>query len=493
MLSTRLFSARWFWLIISFVPVMFLSGTRAHAATAVTCQGNNLQVTWDSLLTPVTVRVNGADAVTGGPANGSTLVMGPGSWTIEILQNGDPVSTHTAGCPASQPAPRDPNRIDNGSDAGLNVPFKRKSGGFDLYTYNPRNQTSVLLFSLTCEQQIGAARQSAQLHAQGQVPNVNLFTGHDYQGREVAVWFVYPDQIQVNGYFDDGKPHIFNFAACSDARQLAVPTPTSIARPVLTIVASCKGNVATFVVTNNGGDMREPGRYLISVPPARIVSGAAIQLQAGASQTLTVQGHYTTLTAVVHSGGGSSAQAQTTCTRPHLAVSVICNDDIFIVGVSNQGGDMVTDGDLHVWSVVSRGTPGKSFRTPLRIKAGATVRHVFPYGGKRVSGTIAIDGRVMEVFTCGTDPALILAILCDNGKASFAIQNNTGNQLRIALAASVDPNPYLDNDTVVLFVTRITLAPWQQHLINPRPVQRGEVRLAAVSTIDGFQEIRKSC
>jgi hypothetical protein len=84
-------------LCLSFIS--FFPSTRVNADASVTCNGNNLAISWSGLNPPVTVRVNGADAVTDAVASGSTLILVPVSWSVEVLQNGDLVGAYSASCP----------------------------------------------------------------------------------------------------------------------------------------------------------------------------------------------------------------------------------------------------------------------------------------------------------------------------------------------------------------------------------------------------------
>lgn len=253
-------------LCLSFL--LLLPSIRVTADAGVACEGNNLRVNWIGLNPPVTVIVNGSVVVAAGAASGSTVVIGPGSWNVEVLQFGDLVGTYNASCPGGAEATRDPRRIPNGSDAGLNVPYRLPDGGFDLWTYDPRNNVGRLLVSVPCEQQQAAARTLGRQRVGQQAGNVLLFDGHDAFGRSVRAYFVWPNQITVSGFFADGQPHTFSFSACVDARtiDLREPTSTSTFTPTFTrtpippslriVTATCSvRGLATFVIRNDGGPM----------------------------------------------------------------------------------------------------------------------------------------------------------------------------------------------------------------------------------------------
>jgi hypothetical protein len=240
---------------------------RVTADAGVACEGNNLRVNWIGLDAPVTVIVNGNAVVVGGAPSGSTVVNGPGSWSVEVFEIALLVGRYNASCPGGPEATRDPRRIPNGSDAGLNVPYRLPDGGFDLWTYDPRTNAGRLLVSVPCDQQQAAARQSAR-GGLGQSRNVLLFEGRDAFGRAVQAFFVWPNQITVSGFFADGQPHTFSFPACVDARTIDLREPTSTPTNTATftrtpipprlriISASCDQlGRATFVIRNDGGDM----------------------------------------------------------------------------------------------------------------------------------------------------------------------------------------------------------------------------------------------
>src|SRR5262249_26698200 len=97
------------------------------------------------------------------------------------------------------------------------------------------------------------------------------------------------------------------------------PTSTSTAIPPnLTASGVCSPQgVATFTVTNTGGDMTVVAAYVVTDSKGQTLPSGSIQLKAGASQTITapMNGNYGTVTLTV-SGTGVSVKATTDCTEP---------------------------------------------------------------------------------------------------------------------------------------------------------------------------------
>jgi hypothetical protein len=397
---------RWFGAVAALGLSLIVATRSIQALTpSVTqaCEGNNLRITWSglnaSLLDGVSIEVNGPKVFANGASSGTFVVNGPGDWTITVYQSGDPVETFTTSCPGpvAPPPPDDPRIFPNGSKAVTNVAYKRDDGGFDLYMYNPVTQVGTLIFSMTCEDETKAAVQSERQYLAGQNPNISLFNTIDVSDHPVNVYFVHPDQIQIQGYFGDGKPHTYSFTACASAYyvELSTRTPTPTFTPTATrtntpilpnivLAASCtqRGN-ATYRITNNGGAMLSSGSWVVTANNSRIGSDT-FRLQAGGVVTITSSGVYGNITFTTSGGGTTPQSVSTFCTPPtasptNTPTNTLRPPQIVLAAsctqrgnatyrITNNGGDMLSSGN---WVVTANGSRIGS--DTFRVRAGGAV------------------------------------------------------------------------------------------------------------------------
>jgi hypothetical protein len=130
----------------------------------------------------------------------------------------------------------------------------------------------------------------------------------------------------------------------------ATRTPTFTPLPPnLTASGSCTlSGQATFTVTNTGGDMTSAANYTITGPAGTVKSGT-IQLKAGQSTTVSVQGVLGLLTFSANVGG-VTISANTTCVEstktpapPSVTAQGTCTDQGASFTITNaSGGDMTT-------------------------------------------------------------------------------------------------------------------------------------------------------
>jgi hypothetical protein len=325
-------------------------------------------------------------------------VIGPGKWNVTVFEFGDIAGEFDVTCPGG-PDQDDPRKYPNGSRAFTNVAYKLDDGGFELYMYNPRTQAGTLIFRMTCADEKKSALQAQQRQRLGQNPNLNLYSGRDISNHPVNVYFIYPDQIQVSGFFADGKAHSYNFPACVSAQTVEfntptftptstftpTPTATSGARPPqISLTASCtiRGN-ATYRITNTGGDMLTNGTWVVTANGSRVGSDT-FRARAGGVVTITSSGVYGNITFTTSGGGTTQQSVSTVCqyptatpTRTHtptprppqisLAASCTIRGNA-TYRITNTGGDMLTNGN---WVVTANGSRvgGDTFR----VRAGGVV------------------------------------------------------------------------------------------------------------------------
>jgi hypothetical protein len=338
---------------------------------------------------------------TNGAASGSHVVNGPGDWTVDVFEFGDPVGTYVTSCPGASPQTEDPRKIPNGSQAVTNVAFRREDGGFDLYTYDPNTKAGKLVFSMSCDDETKIAIESAKRRLAGESPNLSLYKGIDALGNPINVYFIFPDQIQIRGYFGDGKLHIYSFAACVSAYYVDIrpptntptstwtpsPTPTATNTPRLPNIelsASCtaRGN-ATYRIRNTGGDMLSSGNWVVTANGQRVGSDT-FRVRAGGVVTITSSGVYGDITFTTSGGGTTQQSVNVRCeyptatptrtpTRtlvpPNIVLSASCTPrGNATYRITNTGGDMLTSGN---WVVTANGQRVGS--DTFRMRAGGVV------------------------------------------------------------------------------------------------------------------------
>jgi len=131
-------------------------------------------------------------------------------------------------------------------------------------------------------------------------------------------------------------------------------TTTCVELPDLTAVGVCTGQTTaqgTFTVKNNGGAMNTAYKYEVKDNNGKVVQSGIIQLGAGASQQIVVNGIYGELTLHITDSSNVTTQLSTMeCTgEPEITVSGICSMDAdgnpaqIKFTITNTGGDMTTE------------------------------------------------------------------------------------------------------------------------------------------------------
>ena len=123
-------------------------------------------------------------------------------------------------------------------------------------------------------------------------------------------------------------------------------TTTCVKSPQLTASGSCVVNtgLATFVITNNGGDMPKPYTYNIMDSAGSVVKTGTIQLKAGESVSVSASGVDGVLTlSITDDKGTTTDAAMTTCSKlPNLTAVGTCvsNTTQATFTIINSGNDM---------------------------------------------------------------------------------------------------------------------------------------------------------
>ncbi len=150
---------------------------------------------------------------------------------------------------------------------------------------------------------------------------------------------------------------------------------TCVKLPKLVTVGSCVENtgLATFVITNNGGDMPKAYTYVIQDSALSTVKTATFQLKAGESASVSVGGVYGNLTLAITDDKGSTSNASmTTCAKsPNLTATGVCTnnttDATFVI--TNSGSDMPA---AYTYSI--KDSAGKVIKTEtFQLKAGGSL------------------------------------------------------------------------------------------------------------------------
>lgn len=335
--------------------VLLIPTVGVSAASAVTCEGNNLRITWSGLNIPVTI-LDGANViVNNGAAAGDITLTGPGIWSIQILEFGDPVANYNAFCPLrGVTRVDDQNRIPD-SMASLQIVYRGTDCSFDVYGYDPNTKQGTLQHRITKQAMTVAA---LALKPQGS-GSITLYTGTDALGRAVTISFVYPDQIHIGGFFPDGSPHEFSFVnGCVDVRD------GDLQLPDIDITGFCTRGQATITFRNQGADMLTTGGYNVSTPgnsgmiggggaPGTPISAGTLRLRSGESQTITFAATGTLIVSVTSGQGlllnltSNLITAQIVCSSDspspavQLSVTPGCRGNSYYFAVRNEGTGML--------------------------------------------------------------------------------------------------------------------------------------------------------
>ncbi|MBL8049939.1 MAG: PD40 domain-containing protein [Anaerolineales bacterium] len=188
----------------------------------------------------------------------------------------------------------------------------------------------------------------------------------------------------------NGKSASYTFASPNDAALTAKADMTTcggivLNSPLLSASGACTSNagVATFVITNTGGDMTFPYDYEVTDASGAVVQAATFQLVSGQSTTITVSGTSTSYSLSSPQDPGLSAQANmTTCVapppQPSLTATGVCvktgNSAKF--NITNNGGNMPV---AFVYTISD--AAGNVIQTaPFQLNAGGTLNLVVSAG-----------------------------------------------------------------------------------------------------------------
>ncbi len=221
-----------------------------------------------------------------------------------------------------------------------------------------------------------------------------------------------------------------------------VPTPT-VTPPSLSLdsTGSCTAiGVATFVITNNGGDMTTPYTYNITDASGTVVQTATFELDAGESTTITVNGTSTSYTLTSPNDSSLTAQADmTVCVEPpvepDLTATGVCtsNDGIATFVITNNGGDMTTPYTYNITDAA-----GNVVQTDtILLTAGQSI--TVSVTGTSTSYTLTSPNdssltTVADMTTCvepPEEPDITATGVCteNDGVATFVITNNGGDMV----------------------------------------------------------------
>lgn len=213
---------------------------------------------------------------------------------------------------------------------------------------------------------------------------------------------------------------------------------TCVKPPALTVSGACTANsgVATFIVTNNGGDMPKSYTYEILDAGNGVVQTSTFQLKAGESVTITFSGSSNSYTFSSPDDSSLKATADmTTCKvpPPALTVSGACtaNSGVATFIVTNTGGNMPTAYDYEIKD--ANGAPVQSATFQLNANQSITLT----VSGSSTSYTFSSPDdssltTVADMTACiapPPPPALTANGVCikDSQDAAFNITNNGGN------------------------------------------------------------------
>ncbi len=228
-------------------------------------------------------------------------------------------------------------------------------------------------------------------------------------------------------------------------RPTATPTftPTATATntpppPSLTAGGVCTGvtpGSATFVVTNNGGDMPAPYAYNVVDENGLLVDSGSFQIAAGGNAVINVSGSSNSYTLSSPDDGSLGAQVDTTrCAPPSPAPSLsavgTCASNAggaqFII--TNNGGDMATPYRYNVTDANGNLADSGAFQLPA---GGSTTINVSGTSSsyQLTSPDDASLTALADLTTCAQLPALTVSGACTSnaGIATFVVTNNGGD------------------------------------------------------------------
>jgi Tol biopolymer transport system component len=221
----------------------------------------------------------------------------------------------------------------------------------------------------------------------------------------------------------NGKSASYTFASPNDANLTATANMTTcggivINSPLLSASGACTSNagVATFIITNNGGDMTTPYDYEITDASGASAQKGTFQLLAGQSTTITLSGSSSSYSLSSPQDPGLSATANmTACVvpppPPSLSATGVCvkNGTAAAFNITNNGGSMPV---AFVYTITDAN--GNIIQTaPFQLNAGGTIN---------------------LVVSAGATTQLVLTITNANNTSSFAASTNCLESLVVAPA-----------------------------------------------------------
>ncbi|MBL8100087.1 MAG: PD40 domain-containing protein, partial [Anaerolineales bacterium] len=221
----------------------------------------------------------------------------------------------------------------------------------------------------------------------------------------------------------NGKSASYTFASPNDANLTATANMTTcggivINSPLLSASGACTSNagVATFIITNNGGDMTTAYDYEITDASGASAQKGTFQLLAGQSTTITLSGSSSSYSLSSPQDPGLSATANmTACVvpppPPSLSATGVCvkNGTAAAFNITNNGGSMPV---AFVYTITDAN--GNIIQTaPFQLNAGGTIN---------------------LVVSAGATTQLVLTITNANNVSSFAASTNCLESLVVAPA-----------------------------------------------------------
>jgi Tol biopolymer transport system component len=194
---------------------------------------------------------------------------------------------------------------------------------------------------------------------------------------------------------------------------------TCVKLPKLTLVGSCVDNsgLATFIITNNGGDMPKPYTYTVKDSAFSAVKTDTFQLKAGESLTVSTSGVYGALTLSITDDKGTSTEASTTTCNKSSDLSAVgscvSNSTQADFVITNNGGDMSAPNAYQITDDTGKVVQADSFQ----LKAGENLKITVntSYGvyltlsitdGKGVAATAAMTSCNQLTKTASSLPAV---------------------------------------------------------------------------------------
>ncbi|HRJ74426.1 MAG TPA: DPP IV N-terminal domain-containing protein [Anaerolineales bacterium] len=256
----------------------------------------------------------------------------------------------------------------------------------------------------------------------------DMTTAYDYEITDASNGSVQKGTFQLKAGDSatitvNGGSSSYTFASPNDATLTATADMTVcggivINSPLLSASGACTSNagVATFIITNNGGDMTFPYDYEVADASGVVVQTSNFLLLAGQSTTITVSGTSTSYSLSSPQDPGLSATANmSTCVAPPpppsiSATGVCTKTGTAAFNITNNGGNMPV---AFVYTITD--AAGNIVQTaPFQLNAGGTLNLV-------VSG--------------GATTQLVLTITNANNATSRAALANCLESLVVAPAA----------------------------------------------------------